>query len=110
MVYYIIIVFLNNLRKYLKKIMFHFLAILLLFHIQYCPANQIEQVLSLHADIYVNNDRTLEVCETITVYSLGKAIKHGIYRILPTTYSVISIQQNNLPCPYYTVNIGRRSH
>ena len=51
---------------------------------------QTEQILDFHSDITLQEDSTLEVTETITVFAAGNQIRHGIYRDFPTTYATAS--------------------
>lgn len=45
-----------------------------------------ERIISFHADIVVNMDATLDVTETIVIWSTGNRIKRGIVRTFPTRY------------------------
>jgi len=45
-----------------------------------------EEILDYHSDIWVQQDASLLVRETIRVRSLGIQIQHGIYRDFPTRY------------------------
>src|ERR1700676_5215073 len=47
----------------------------------------VETILDFHSDITLQDDASLLVSETITVYSMGQKIRHGIYRDFPTAYS-----------------------
>jgi uncharacterized membrane protein YgcG len=47
---------------------------------------QSERVRDFHSDIRLLDDGTLLVKETITVFSTGNLIRHGIYREFPTHY------------------------
>ena len=47
---------------------------------------QSESIRDFHSDIRLLDDGTLLVKETITVYSNGSQIRHGIYRDFPTHY------------------------
>jgi uncharacterized membrane protein YgcG len=47
---------------------------------------QTEQILDFHSDITLQEDSSLSVTETITVFAAGSQIRHGIYREFPTTY------------------------
>ena len=49
-------------------------------------AQQFEHILDFHSDVTLQDDSSLLVTETITVYCAGYQIKHGIYRDFPTTY------------------------
>ena len=65
------------------------LALLLLasFELPIAPgASQFEHILDFHSDVTLQDDSSLIVTETITVYCAGQRIRHGIYRDFPTTY------------------------
>ena len=47
---------------------------------------QSERILDFHSDVTLQDDASLRVTETITVFSAGNRIRHGIYRDFPTTY------------------------
>ena len=47
---------------------------------------QSERIRDFHSDIHLLDDGTLVVKETITVFSTGNQIRHGIYREFPTRY------------------------
>jgi uncharacterized membrane protein YgcG len=47
---------------------------------------QTERIRDFHSDIHLLDDGTLLVKETITVFSTGNLIRHGIYREFPTHY------------------------
>src|SRR6266436_592415 len=47
---------------------------------------QSERIRDFHSDIRLLDDGTLLVKETITVFSTGNLIRHGIYREFPTHY------------------------
>src|SRR6267378_263175 len=47
---------------------------------------QTERIRDFHSDIRLLDDGTLLVKETITVFSTGNLIRHGIYREFPTHY------------------------
>ncbi len=47
---------------------------------------QTEQILDFHSDITLQDDSSLSVTETITVFATGNQIHHGIYREFPTSY------------------------
>src|SRR5438874_323452 len=51
-----------------------------------CARAQSERIRDFHSDIRLLDDGTLLVKETITVYSAGKQIRHGIFRDFPTRY------------------------
>lgn len=61
-----------------------FLLVLLAFA---APALAEERIKSFVSEATVNADASLDVTETITVNSEGRAIRHGIFRDFPTTYS-----------------------
>jgi uncharacterized membrane protein YgcG len=47
---------------------------------------QSERIRDFHSDIHLLGDGTLLVKETVTVFSTGSLIRHGIYREFPTRY------------------------
>jgi hypothetical protein len=47
---------------------------------------QAEKILDFHSDITLQDDSTLQVTETITVFAAGNQIRHGIFREFPTQY------------------------
>ena len=47
---------------------------------------QTERIRDFHSDIRLLGDGTLLVKETVTVFSTGSLIRHGIYREFPTRY------------------------
>jgi len=47
---------------------------------------RLERITSFDSDIHVYWNATMSVAETITAYSTGNEIKHGIYRDFPTRY------------------------
>src|SRR5882724_3265986 len=47
---------------------------------------QTERIRDFHSDIHLLDDGTLLVKETVTVFSTGSLIRHGIYREFPTRY------------------------
>jgi hypothetical protein len=49
-------------------------------------AQQFEHILDFHSDLTLQDDNSLTVTETITVYCAGQQIRHGIFRDFPTTY------------------------
>ncbi|HEV2600734.1 MAG TPA: DUF2207 domain-containing protein [Candidatus Babeliales bacterium] len=62
---------------------------LFIFLISFCSVysyGQHEQILSFHADITINPNATIDVVETISVWSTGNQIKRGITREFPTRY------------------------
>jgi hypothetical protein len=48
---------------------------------------QAERILDYHSDVTLQDDSSLEVTETITVFAAGGQIRHGIFREFPTHYS-----------------------
>jgi uncharacterized membrane protein YgcG len=54
--------------------------------VQRPPHSDYEHILDFHSDITVNQDSSLQVTETITVFATGNQIRHGIYREFPTRY------------------------
>jgi uncharacterized membrane protein YgcG len=60
------------------------LALLSLWSIA-VPA-QTERIRDFHSDIHLLDDGALLVKETITIFSTGNLIRHGIYREFPTRY------------------------
>jgi hypothetical protein len=50
-------------------------------------ATQSERILDFHSDVTLQDDSSLLVTETITVFSAGNRIRHGIYRDFPTRYT-----------------------
>jgi uncharacterized membrane protein YgcG len=68
------------------------LAILALFVSLFSPVlraqarGPYETILEFHSDITLQEDASLLVSETITVFSTGNHIRHGIYRDFPTDY------------------------
>ncbi len=45
-----------------------------------------ERILNYHSTIQVRSDGSMQVTETIRVFSTGDRIRHGIFRSLPTRY------------------------
>src|SRR5438874_12904974 len=72
------------------RCMRHFLRILAIVALScLCDAQigaQTERIRDFHSDIHLLDDGTLVVKETITVFSTGDQIRHGIYREFPTRY------------------------
>jgi uncharacterized membrane protein YgcG len=76
-----------------------------------------ERIISFKSDIIVSRDASLHVTETITVFSAGQAIIHGIVREFPTryrdyggtTYNVLfdlqQVIQDGVPAQYVIRNI-----
>lgn len=50
-------------------------------------ATAAERILNYHSDIQVLPNTSIEVHETIRVHSEGEAIRHGIFRDFPTSYT-----------------------
>lgn len=46
-----------------------------------------ERIVDFHSDITLEDDASLQVTETITVFAAGNQIRHGIYREFPTRYT-----------------------
>lgn len=74
---------------------------------------QSERILNYHADILVNEKGGIEVTEHIKVYSLGKDIKHGIFRTFLTTrelngknqklkYNILSVTRDGQKEEYHS--------
>jgi hypothetical protein len=73
-----------------------------------------ERILAFDSRVTVNQDRSMQVVETIRVRSAGESIKHGIYRDFPTRYSdhlgnrytvmfdIISLTRDGQDEPYHT--------
>jgi uncharacterized membrane protein YgcG len=69
-----------------RVIFFGFLCLALLA--ASLPARaQTESIRDFHSDVTLKADGTMQVIETIRVYSTNRQIRHGIYRDFPTTYS-----------------------
>ncbi len=76
-----------------------------------------ERILSFHSEITVHPDASMTVEETITVVSMGRTIKRGIYRDFPTRYenrtgqayvidfTVQEVRRNGGPEPYRLENL-----
>src|SRR5262249_9685487 len=64
-------------------------CLLSLVLLSFPPAStaQAEHILDFHSDITLQDDTSLEVTETITVFCASGRIRHGIYRDFPTRYS-----------------------
>lgn len=81
-----------------------------------------ERIINFHSDIVVNNDRSIDVVETIKVYAAGNQISRGIFRDIPTIFrddngrkkfidlEVKEILKNGVEEPYSSTSIsnGRR--
>ena len=52
----------------------------------YANSTPTERLLDFHSDITLQDDSSLLVTETITVYASGSKIQHGIFRDVPTRY------------------------
>lgn len=74
-----------------------------------------ERILSYHADLKIQRDRTVLVTENIKVVVEGYIFKRGIYRDIPTSYKqkggvyrigfdILSIKQNGKAVQYHTKN------
>jgi len=74
-----------------------------------------ERITSYDSRITVNEDASLSVTETMKVHSLGKEIRHGIYRDFPTGYTlfgcrrtvpfkVVSVLRDGRSSPYHMKN------
>ena len=50
-------------------------------------AAQSEHIFDFHSDVTLEEDSTLQVTETITVFAANGRIRHGIYRDFPTSYT-----------------------
>ena len=72
-----------------------------------------EKIFSFDVDVIVNTDSSLEVTETIKVYSKGENISRGIYRTLPikrnlnnetfkVKHKIISIKRDGVKDGYHT--------
>ena len=49
-------------------------------------AQNSESILDFHSDLALQQDSSLQVTETITVFANGNQIRHGIFRDFPTDY------------------------
>lgn len=63
-----------------------FLCLLTLLASASAVPPQTEEILDFHSDITLEEDSSLQITETITVFVTGRQIHHGIYRELPTRY------------------------
>lgn len=93
------------------KFLLVFLQVLLLsFDVQAERAPAVEEITNYHAILEPQKDGSLVVSEFITVNSLGKKIKRGIFRDLPKTrgvsYRLISVRRDGRPEPSFTENVG----
>ncbi len=64
----------------MKNYLFLFLSLLLSFNVFAA-----EEILNYHSEIYVNEDRSITVTETIVVNAEGRQIQRGIFRDIITT-------------------------
>jgi len=88
------------------------------------PAGAAERILDFVAEIGLAADGALTVTETITVQAVGDAIRHGIYRDIPTTrpdalgirrrvdFAVLAVTRNGAPATHRVKRIadGERIH
>jgi hypothetical protein len=79
--------------SYLSRLIFRLPIIVLCFGLFFGLSNQVanaaspaESIISFDASATIEQDRTLTVTETI-LYDFGSNEKHGIFRIIPETYS-----------------------
>jgi uncharacterized membrane protein YgcG len=84
----------------------------------YDQTEQYERILNFKDDIFVNEDSSLNVTESITVYANNETINHGIYRDFPTIYNdsygnkykvdfkLLSVKNNNQDEDYTTSNLS----
>ncbi len=70
--------------KVLKKVFL--ISILIMLLISTVSNAATEEILNYESEIYINEDATMIVEETIQVYAAGIDIKRGIYRDFPTKY------------------------
>ena len=63
-----------------------FAIVAMLCLLSVATAAQTERIRDFRSDIHLLDDGTLLVKETITVFSTGNLIRHGIYREFPTHY------------------------
>lgn len=94
--------------RYRSSIRLPLLAVLLL--VLWIPGaqaqrTQTERILDFHSDITLQDDSSLLVTETITVYAAGNQIRHGIFREFPTQYKdpynnryVVDFQMQSATC------------
>lgn len=71
--------------KKTKKVFLVFVFIIFLMS-TLSSAYSTEKILDYTSEIYINEDATMIVEETIEVYAAGNEIKRGIYRDFPTKY------------------------
>ncbi len=81
-------------------------------------ASAAERILDFHSDLQIRPDTAIEVHETIRLDSEGRAIQHGIYRDIPTTYKdkagntykvgfeVVDVRRDGEPTAYTQNDIG----
>ncbi|WP_339889308.1 DUF2207 domain-containing protein [uncultured Flavobacterium sp.] len=67
------------------KISLKVLQILSFFLLTNLISAQEEKIIDFHAEIIINNDRTINVTENIKVYANGDEIVRGIFRKIPQT-------------------------
>ena len=80
-----------------------------------------ERILSYHADININKNRSVTITERIRVKIEGYIFKRGIYRDIPTSYEykggvyrigfdILGVLKNDTKEPYHTKNMenGKR--
>jgi len=91
-------------------------ALSLLWTAPLCAAQ--EEIHDYKSIVQVHPDATITVTETITVTALGREIKRGIFRWLPTRYEdrfgvtknvryeVLSVQRDGKPEPYHIEDSG----
>ena len=70
----------------LTTILLLFVLFLCLAHVTPGAQQPYEHILDFQSDVTLQDDNSLLVTETITAYSAGRQIRHGIYRDFPTTY------------------------
>lgn len=72
--------------KIIKKIFLILIVSIVLFPVMSDAAVEKERILNYNSEIYINEDSSMIVEETIEVYAGGIDIKKGIYRDFPTKY------------------------
>lgn len=72
--------------KQLKKIFLILILSVILFPTMSNAIIESERILNYESEIYINEDASMTVEETIKVYAGGNNIKRGIYRDFPTKY------------------------
>ena len=100
----------------LKMLITSLLAFALLGILAQPAEADVERIISFHSEIDLFPDGTMEVTEHITVRSLQRNIRRGIYRDFPTRYrdgygnrvrvdfEVIDVLRDGLPEPWFTEN------